>query len=240
MFDEKDLKAAVEIQRRSYRLLRWVEGAIQSGFIRLDRAHQYSSEADAAEAWVSEHFANLPPDCRPTDRTGQQFRRFATFFASYLLTSFDFDEKPGVRRVSSCGCYCPICTHLTAAPHLKPKKVRPRDKQRAEQLKRAYLEELAMENNVPFSAELESAVLNNSALRRDFALATYGKELLRRCNGQSSGPAVLALWRQFAWKPTGSADPKFELTASAILEAEQQVVSSILSGGLTLGVAEPS
>jgi hypothetical protein len=235
MFDENEIKTAVEIQRRSYRLLRWVEGAIQSGFIRLDRAHRYSNEADAAEAWFAEHFANIPPDCRPPERTGEQFRRFATFFASYLLTSFDFDETPGVRLTSSCGCYCPICAHLTASPHLKPKKVRPRDKDRAEQLKRAYVEELAMENNVPFCAEFGAAVLNNPGLRWQVALATYGKELLRRCNGHSSGPAVLALWRQFAWKPSGSPDPNFELQASDILAAEQQVVSSILGVGVTQG-----
>jgi hypothetical protein len=126
-------------------------------------------------------------------------------------------------------------SHLMAAPDLKPKKVGTWDKERAEQLKRAYVEELALEHSVPFSPQLESAALDESGLRRHVALATYGKELLRRCSGHSSGPAVLALWRQFAWKPTGSPDSNFKLQASEILEAEQQVVCSILGGGVGQG-----
>src|SRR5437773_11933594 len=36
-------------------------------------------------------------------------------------------------------------------------------------------------------------------LSRVVALAAYGRELLYRCQGQGkSGPAVLALWREFA------------------------------------------
>jgi hypothetical protein len=232
MFDEAEIKSAVEIQRRSYRLLRWVEGAIRGGFIRLDRVHQYSSEADAAAAWISDHFANIPPECRPLELTGPEFRRFATFFASYLLTSFDINDNPGGRLVSSCGCYCRFCTHLMSAPHLNAKKLRPSDKRHAEQLKQAYVADLAMENNAPLSPELASILLTNAELRQDLALASYGKELLRRCRGQSSGPAVLALWRQFAWKPTGSPDHKFKLKASSILDAERQVISSIKGHGV--------
>lgn len=227
MFEENEITSAVDIQRRSYRLLRWVGDAIKRGFIRLERAHQYSSEADAAQAWISEHFASLPHDCRPPARTGEEFRRFATFFASYLLTSFDLLEDPGVRAASGCGCYCPICTHLVAVPHLKAKKLHPGDKRRAEDLKRSYLEELALENSLSFEPERVSAILNDPALSRDAAVATYGVELLRRCRGHSSGPAVLALWRQFAWRPTGSPIRDFELQASAILEAQDRLVKAL-------------
>src|SRR5262249_52656421 len=99
MFDENELKSAVEIQHRSYRLLRWLESAIQNGLIRLERAHQYSSESVAAEAWLSEHYFNLPPNCRPAEPAGPQFRRFASFFASYLITSFDLESNPRERRI---------------------------------------------------------------------------------------------------------------------------------------------
>ena len=227
VFEEAEIASAVEIQRRSYRLLRWVGDAIERGFIRLERAHQYSTESGAAQAWIAEHFANLPPDCRPPEKTGEEFRRFASFFASYLLTSFDLHEDPGVRLISGCGCYCPICTHLAAAPHLKAKKLRPADKRRAEALKRSYLEELARENSLSFRDELASGILNDPAHSRDAAVATYGAELLRRCRGHSSGTAVLALWRQFAWRQTGSPIRDFELKASAILEAERRLVHAL-------------
>jgi hypothetical protein len=229
MFDASEVKSAVDIQRRSYRLLRWLEKAIQNGLIRLERAHQYSSESGAAEAWLSEHYFNLPPDCRPAEQSGPDFRRFASFFASYLFTSFELDLNPRERRISPCGCFCPMCSYLSAAPHLKTKKVRSSDKQRAEKLKRTYLEELAIEANAQLSSERESALLEDPMLRRDLALAAYGKELLRRCNGHSSGPAVLALWRQFAWKPTGSPDFRFKLQAAAILDAERTVFN-VLQG----------
>ena len=55
------------------------------------------------------------------------------------------------------------------------------------------------------------------------ALLAYSTELLRRCAGQSSGPASLVLWRQFAWSPAGSPKPGFELRTEAILQAETQI-----------------
>ena len=170
MFDENEITSAVLIQHRSYRLLRWLEGAIRSGFVRLDRAHQYTTVAEAAEQWLAEHFRNLPLDCRPPESAGREFRRFANFFASYLTTSFDIDPKPGKRLLSPCGCYCPICTYLSDAPHLKAKKIRSIDKRRAEELMRAYLEEVAKENNESLSAELEFSSVNDPATRRDVAL----------------------------------------------------------------------
>ncbi len=228
MFEEIEITSAVEIQRRSYRLLRWVGDAIERGFIRLERAHKYSDEADAAAEWLSEHYANLPADCRPAKRTGEQFARFANHFASYLLTSFDLVDRPGVRLESQCGCF--ICGRLVAAPHLRAKKIRSRDKQRAERLKVDCLEELALENTVSLSPERAAALLHDPESRRELALATYGKELLRRCSGHSAGPAVLALWRQFAWKPTGSPIPNFELEASAILAAERHLIEALRGG----------
>jgi hypothetical protein len=68
--------------------------------------------------------------------------------------------------------------------------------------------------------EVLVTILEDPAVCRDAALATYGVELLRRCRGQAPGPSVLALWRQFAWKRSGSPIRDFELDATAILDAE--------------------
>ena len=228
MFDETTLSSAVDIQQRSYRLLRWVVGAIERGFIQFDRAHTYSRDADAAAAWIDQHFADLPRDCRPVERSGPPVRRFANVFTTYLFTSFDMVENPGARQTSVCGCFCRFCARLSAAPHLRAKTVSPKDKQRAERLKRDYVEEIALANGVLMNARIEAALLAGAHLRREVALATYGKELLRRCEGVSSGPAVLALWRQFAWKLSGSPIPDFELEAAAILEAERRVIVAVL------------
>jgi hypothetical protein len=64
------------------------------------------------------------------------------------------------------------------------------------------------------------ALLADRNYSRDAALVTYGAQLLRRCEGYTTGPAVLALWRQFAWTPGGSPRRGFELRAEDILAAE--------------------
>jgi hypothetical protein len=169
-----------------------------------------------------------PPDCRPLDRTGAELHQYANFFSSYLLTSFELQPDPGHRLVSGCGCYCPFCSHLVAAPYLKPKKLGSRDKHRAQILKRSYLEALARENTSSVDQMKLDRLLSDRHVSRFTALATYGKELLLRCQGQGlSSPASLALWREFAWTPTGSPDPNFKLQAKAILEAERQLVAAL-------------
>ena len=66
------------------------------------------------------------------------------------------------------------------------------------------------------------------ALVRGAALATYGKELVSRCRGGgSSGTAVLALWREFAWTSQGSPNPRFKLRATDILTSEQALVRAL-------------
>jgi hypothetical protein len=229
MFDEAVLTEAVEIQQRCYRLLLWVADATQRGFVPITRAHEYTSDREAAEDWLSEHFLNLPLDCRPTERTGPALRQFARFFASYLRTSFELEAYPGNRLVSSRGCYCTFCSHLVAASNLRAKKLTSRDKHRAQRIKRKYLEGLLYGSARPVDKRRLDLILSDGELSRLTALAAYGKELLYRCQGQGqSGPAVLALWREFAWLPTGSPIPRFELQAQDIIHAERVLNETLL------------
>ncbi len=94
MFDKSEVADAVEVQSKAYRLLRWVSSGIQKGFIHFERAHQWTTAASAAAAWLREHFQNVPPECRPAEAEGPEFDRFVNYFASYLLTSFDIDPNP--------------------------------------------------------------------------------------------------------------------------------------------------
>ncbi|TWT34759.1 hypothetical protein [Blastopirellula retiformator] len=57
----------------------------------------------------------------------------------------------------------------------------------------------------------------------------YGLDLLLRVQGYAEGPAVLALWRRFAWTPQGSPRPKFRLSDKMILQAERQLVAAFLA-----------
>jgi hypothetical protein len=107
MLNRDEVVQAIDLHRRSYNLLRWLSTAISKGFIRFDRAHAYMDESEAAAEWIERHYLNLPPSCRPEH---EQLKPFAQFFAAYLTTSFDLVKQPGGQVITSCGCYCPICT----------------------------------------------------------------------------------------------------------------------------------
>lgn len=67
-------------------------------------------------------------------------------------------------------------------------------------------------------------LLARPPLREPIALVTYAHELLARLDGFPDGPAALALWRRFAWKPEGSPKPGFVLAAAEIMAAEARVL----------------
>ena len=221
MLDRDDIVQAVELQRRSYNLLRWLSTAIEKGVIGFSRAHEYMDEAAVAEHWIREHYSNLPSHCRPkTD----QFTPFAKFFATYLTTSFDLVKHPDQQLKSSCGCYCPMCSYLSAAPHLKAKKVTRRDKERARKIKLKALERLSFEHNAPLNAQRAQTLLDSP----ETSLLAYGQQLIERTQGRSYGPPVLALWREIAWDKKGAPKKNFELEPEAILHAEQSLITKIV------------
>jgi hypothetical protein len=230
VLDPVALEETIDLQRRSYALLKWLANAIPRGFISFDTAHDYADSAESALAWLGEHFDNLPPAARPPTRDGKTMRRFANCFASYLETSFDLEEKPGTRLKSPCGCYCPYCAIAVAAPHLRAKRLGRPDKSRAEQLERDAISKLAASRDLAVGTELVDALTADRSTREQAALVAYAVELLRRCDGAHVGPWVLALWRTFAWLPTGSPKQDFELTYDAVVDAEKLLVERLSSG----------
>jgi hypothetical protein len=227
MFDEAELEEALELHRRTYLLILWVGNAIQRGFIRFERAHEYSTVSEAAEAWLAHHFLNLPVDARPLERSGPKLRRYANFFVSYLQVSFELDSYPELRRVSQNGCFCSFCSSLESASHLKPKKLRAKDKEGAQELKRTYLTRLADENGRDVGPAEIDHLLHDHELAHDAALVTYSEELLSRAEGVRSNPAVLALWRELAWTAHGSPNHKFHLRKQDILKAERNLLAAV-------------
>jgi hypothetical protein len=225
MLTRERLNDAVAIHEACYALLKWAAAAVDRDFVAVQTAHTYMSEAEAAAGWIGDHYENLPADCRPAGRSGEPLRRFANYFSSYLTSSFDLQDSPGVMLVGGCPC-CHVGRYLVNAPRLKPKKLRSADKKRAQKLKRDYLEELALQAGVNLSDAASAALLGGEATRRDVALAAYGSQLLRRCDGHSSTPAVLALWREVAWE-SGAPRRGFQLTAEGILEAEKRLAAAL-------------
>jgi hypothetical protein len=218
------LALAMTLQAQSYNLLRWVASAVGQGFISGRRAHEYANTAEAALEWIDEHYLNLPQDARPKK---QQMREFASFFASYLTTSFDIVEQPGKRRETRCGCYCDMCSRLVNASHLRTKRVTGADKKRARVLKEDRVVALGQEVGIIVDARVATEIAQAELTSRAAALSAYGLSLVQRIEGYSDGTSILALWREFAWKPTGSPIPAFTLTISGFIEAESLIVSTL-------------
>jgi hypothetical protein len=96
MLKREEIQLAVELQRRSYNLVRWLSSAVAKGVIYFDRAHDYMDEAEAAEEWIRRHYENLPPDCRPSNL--DQLTPFAKFsFASKVR------NRTWIRVSTTCG-----------------------------------------------------------------------------------------------------------------------------------------
>ena len=222
MLNRDEIIDAVEIQKRSYKLLRWLSDAIDREFITFTRAHEYTSAGDAAYAWLEEHFSNLHEDSRP-ERS--RLREFANYFGSYVTSSFDLVENPGQRRNSLCGCCCPMCSHLENMSHLQVKILTKRDKLKAREKCAERISNLAVEENLELSEEAAGAVFAKHP--KSAAYSAYGHSLLQRIRGSECRPWALALWRMIAWKPEGSPIKGFVLKAEDIIEAENELVTMI-------------
>jgi len=221
MFDSHELAETIELQQKSYDLLRWVAKNLRKGTLDFGVTHEAASTFEAAKEWISRHWNNLPESVRPAE---SQLDRFAHVFSSYLRTSFTLVEKPPKKLVSYCGCYCSYCSYLGRADHLKARSLSKGAKRSAEELKQVYLHSLAEENQITLPGRQVQALLTDPELKECLALATYGRELVRRTEYASQGEGVLALWRQFAWNENGNPKPKFKLNKDDILEAERNIL----------------
>jgi hypothetical protein len=226
MFDRAVLEQAVDLQRRSYELLKWMADAVRRGFIRFDTAHAYATLPQAALAWIERHFQDLPRAAQPTR---EELRPFSNLFSTYLEASFELVRDPGKKLHSPRNhCFCPWCSWLVDAPNLRTRKLTGQDRKRAHRLEASYLRATAIELDVALSAARCEELLESSELSEPIALATYGRDLLRRLEGSCEGPASLVLWRKFAWTRQGSPKKGFKLSADAVLAADAAVRGSIL------------
>lgn len=225
MFDKAQLELAIDMQQRSYRLLKWLADAVRRGLIRFEAAHTFASLSQGAGSWLAEHLQNIPPDTRPERK---DVAVFANFFSTYLENSFDLDPAPGKRLYSpDAHCFCPMCSWLIDAPNLKAKKLGLADKKRAKHMCVDAVKTLAIDLEIVITdAEIET-LLSDDTTSVNACLLAYGLDLFSRLKGIANGPSVLALWRGFAWNRSGSPKPSFRLSATLIMDAEAQIVQSL-------------
>lgn len=221
MLNRDRLLLAIQIQAQSYQLLQWIGTAIEKGQIPLARAEQHSDSPDAAMEWIVRNRLLLPHRLQP-DET--HLREFASFFWTYVTSSFDVVPNPGTRREPDVyGCSCPMCARIVNAPHLQPKKLTKANKHRANELMEERVAALATEEGLFASPEQCHGIVNDSSMRRFAAYSTYGQWLINRLSGYADGPAILALWREIAWTRMGSSIQGFSLRYEDFEFAEKEL-----------------
>jgi hypothetical protein len=71
------------------------------------------------------------------------------------------------------------------------------------------------------------SLVKGESTRRSAAYSTYGYWLIQRLEGESDGPAVLALWREIAWSRAGSPLPNFQLEFEDFVAAEELLIAEM-------------
>lgn len=226
--ERESVDFAIRIQSKGYKLLQWMESALQRGFIAPERVSHGAEDKAAVVTWLERHLANLPPQARPTQ---EEIEPLGLFFSTFLNTTFHLKAEPGMRlQPGICGCFCPMCSWMVQRPHLQTRKVGRREKLSARKRMLGTLAQWRLELGLDHrpDAELESLV-EDPELRADLALCTYLLDLERRLEGRSKGAATLALWRMLAWNANGSPIKKFKLQSDRVLEAQERILAKLQS-----------
>lgn len=226
MLQHEDIESAVELQARSYALLRWLAQAVQRGFIGFEAAHAYALDPAAAAAWVQRHHHDLPPEARPPQRDAAGFFHL---FASYLDSGQQLVREPGQRLYSpDAHCFCEMCSWFISGPSLRSRPLTASDRRRADRQMRLSLDELALDCGRLLDEDQVGELMRQAELREALALYAYAETLLRRLRGGGSDAGVpLALWRRFAWTAQGAPKRKFRLSADAIMAAQALLVRKL-------------
>jgi len=225
MLPPDDLAFAIEIQRKSYRLLRWVADAVDSGSLAAQTVSHHADGPEAAVEWVRRYHGTFPQEIQvgPVDLDA-----LANFFWTYVVSSFDVAVEAGTRGTSGThGCTCDLCVRLVDAGHLRTKKLRAYDKRRALDLMVMRVPVLASEHDLSVADEIARSYLTDAGLRRAMGYSAYGEALIERVTGTVEGPAVLALWREIAWSRQGSPLKDFTLDLDDFATAERLILEAV-------------
>lgn len=224
MLTPQDVERAVRIQRKAYALLSWFQDRIADAAFPDHETHSVMDDVLVAQQWIERNLSVLPSEAAPAP---DEVEPLAAMFASYLTTSFQAANSGSTRLVSTSGCFCPICVQVVSAPILRPKQVTPGDKAHAQRLKVNVLMELAASANQSLSRNAAIELLALPDVSERAALVAYARELLLRLAGDPGDPAVLALWREFAWTKTGAPKKGFRLDAQGILDAQEKLRTTL-------------
>lgn len=219
-----DLDRAVRLQRQAYALLVWFQNHLDCALFPTHEAHSAMDNSAVAQQWIEANLLNLPADVAPAHA---DISSLAALFCSYLTTSFEIVTSPSSRLHTTTGCLCDVCLQLARCSHLQPKRVGPGDKAYAERFKLKMLKDLATEHDILVDEARVRNLLSDQDLREQIALVAYAQQLLLRLDGDPGDPAILVLWREFAWTRHGAPKKGFSLNAQDIVEAQDQLILTL-------------
>lgn len=222
--ERTEVEEALEIARRAYRWLKWIEGEAGAGRLALLELHDALDDVAVLERLLGIFWTRTPTQARPRDH---ETARFVRHVASYLSSSLDFDDERRVVEARSDHFDCLLGVRFKALPHARPKRLRPIDKERADALERAVLVRVANEAGAQVADDRIQRLLEEPQLREARAVCAYIDLLLARQRGEAAGPEVLALWRRFAWTTTGAPRQDFELTVELYDQSLEQLRAAL-------------
>jgi hypothetical protein len=223
VLEREQIERALGLSAMGHEFMKWLGDNTRAPGVAFDHLHDAMSVPEAARSWVDRHYDVLPRRCRPER---EDLASFANLVGTYLETSFQL--VPGRRRLETdCGCLCRCCAAFADMSSLKTRTLSRHDKADAAKLMWRYAFDRARElGRSPDDSTLDHVVAN-PALREPLAMAAWARELLRRLDGIAEGPSVLALWRMFAWLPTGSPKPHFKITTDAVIAADAAIAAAL-------------
>ena len=223
MFDKQVLKRTLNVHLYVYKLVPWLENAIYRNAVSPNDIALLSTDNALCLDWFKSQYHSLPTENRPGTSL-DELTDYACMLSGMLFDAFELETNPGVRYVPHRLRSFHKPSKTARNSHLHPKKLTKKDRFKAIKLKVSYLEKLCNEHGIvlPDSALNLPIPRTNDAL----AIATYAGCLVRRMHGHKEGPAVLALWREFAWNKGGPIK-NYKLKVSSILKAENLLVVAL-------------
>lgn len=205
----EDIEQSVNLQKKAYGLLLWLKDRAKENPAML-KQEPFANGAGWLP-WVEQRMDSFPTQLRPAM---EEVAAFTLLLSSFFTTSFRVAE---VRRRDDCK------TSLVAGA--KPFRGRrnkrateARETEAVHELCALALASLATEVGVDSSPEIVARIEADDTLAKDLALWTYARELARRTEFASQGPAVHRLWLSLDEKV------RRELSAGKIWEARSRLV----------------
>lgn len=197
--DKHEVESLLRLQKSAYEFLLWLDkrAETQQELLSDDNLEKWRF-AQSCETWVRSIHGMIPQAIRPAQN---EIPAFSRLFSSFFQTSFYITENAPVRSYD----YYGHANGFVGSGKRKLMAGSPRGKTSSRgkskvadstrMLRRAALEEIALENGLfPSQATIEQVEQNHN-IDRALNLWTYVHELNRRANFASQGEAVRALWQ---------------------------------------------